>query len=155
MLAQLNGQLLNYSLLSKSLELSSPTLKRYVDFFESSFLVYRLQPYHKNGTKRLVKSPKIYFTDTGLLHYFLSIQSVNQLYSSIHSGNSWEAFCIQQILASLPSDLKIYFYRTQDGAECDLVFERAEKVVCAAEIKLTDAPSISKGNYNAWADVNL
>jgi len=153
MLAQLNGQLLNYSLLSKSLEFSSPTLKRHIDFFEHAFLIRRLLPYYKNISKRLVKTPKIYFTDTGILHYFLSVFSKEQLYHSPYSGNSWEAFCIQQINASLPADMKLFFYRTQDGAECDLVFEGGGKVLCSAEIKFSNSPVISKGTYIAWDDL--
>jgi hypothetical protein len=153
MLSQLNGQLLNYSMLAKSLELSVPTIKKYIDFFESAFLIYRVQPYYQNITKRLVKTPKIYFTDTGLLHYFLSINSNEQLYSSIYLGNSWEAFCINQIRASLPRDIRIYFYRTQDGAESDLVFEKAGKIVYAAEIKFSNSPVLSKGNFIAWEDI--
>jgi uncharacterized protein len=153
MLSQLNGQLLNYSLLSKSLEVTSPTIKKHIDFFEHSFLVRRLQPYYKNISKRLIKTSKVYFTDTGILHYFLSIFSKDQLYTSPYSGNSWEAFCIQQIIASLPGNMKLFFYRTQDGAECDLVFEKGGKVVFSGEIKFSNAPVISKGTYIAWDDL--
>jgi len=153
MLSQLNGQLLNYSLLSKALNLSSPTVKRYLDFFENAFLITRLQPYFQNISKRLVKAPKVYFTDTGILHHFLSIQSFEQLNNSLYVGNSWEAFCVNQIRASLAPDIKLYFYRTQDGAECDLVFERAGKIIGSAEIKYSNAPNIQKGNYIAWNDL--
>ncbi len=154
MISQINGQILNYALISKSLELSSPTIKRYFDFFEEAFLLYRLQPYHHNISKRLVKSPKLYFTDTGLLHYFLGLKTYEQVYSSVYSGNSWEAFCINQIRASLPDNLKIYFYRTQNGAETDLVFEKAGKAEMAAEIKYSDTPQLTKGNHIAWEDLN-
>jgi predicted AAA+ superfamily ATPase len=153
MLSQINAQLLNYSLLSKSLELSAPTVRRYIDFFEAAFLVTRLQPYYKNISKRLIKTPKIYFNDTGILHYFLSLNSSSQLHNSIYSGNSWETFCINQIRASIPNDTNLFFYRTQDGAECDLVFEKGGKVVCAAEIKYSNSPNVSKGNYIAWNDI--
>jgi predicted AAA+ superfamily ATPase len=153
MISQLNAQIINFSLLSKSLELSAPTLKRYTDFFESAFLIFRLQPYHQNISKRLIKSPKIYFCDSGLLHHFISTNSLENLINSIYCGNSWESFCINQIRSSLPKDIKIYYYRTREGSECDLVFEKAGKVEYSAEIKYSNSPVLSKGNYIAWDDL--
>jgi predicted AAA+ superfamily ATPase len=153
MLAHLNGQVINYSLLSKSLEVSSPTIKSYIDFFENAFLVRRVYPYIKNTRKRIVKSPKIYLTDTGILHYLLNIFGINDLYGYPASGNSWEAFCVQQIVSSLPENAGIFFYRSQDGAECDLVIESGGKPGIGAEIKFSNSPVISKGNFIAMNDI--
>jgi predicted AAA+ superfamily ATPase len=121
MFAHLNGQVINYSLLAKSLEISSVTIKNYIDFLENAFLVRRLYPFGQNIRKRIVKSPKLYFTDTGILHYLLNLRDYDQLLSFPAVGNSWEAFCIQQILSSLPENCLTWHYRSQDGAECDLI----------------------------------
>lgn len=149
MLAHLNGQMLNYSLLSKSLEASSTTIKSYIDFLENAFLVKRLYPYSHNISKRLIKSPKIYLTDTGILHYLLSIQDYNSLLGYHSVGNSWESFVINQISFSLNCQTKIYFFRTREGSECDLIFEKGNEIICTAEIKFTNSPKLSRGNHNA------
>lgn len=154
MLAHLNGQVLNYSLLAKSLEISSVSVKRYIDFFENVFLIKRLSPFSRNLRKRLVKSPKLYFTDTGILHYLLNIKKFDDLFSFPAVGNSWEAFCIQQITSSIPEDYLTYYYRSQDGAECDLVIESGGHPVISTEIKFSNSPMISKGNFIAMDDMN-
>jgi predicted AAA+ superfamily ATPase len=100
---------------------SSVTIKNYIDFLENAFLVRRLYPFGQNIRKRIVKSPKLYFTDTGILHYLLNLRDYDQLLSFPAVGNSWEAFCIQQILSSLPENCLTWHYRSQDGAECDLI----------------------------------
>ncbi len=154
MLAHLNGQVLNYSMLAKSLEISSVSVKNYIDFFENAFLIKRLSPYNRNVKKRIIKSPKLYFTDTGILHYLLNLKEFDKLFSYPAVGNSWEAFCMQQIISSIPDDCLTYFYRSQDGAECDLVIESGGDPVISIEIKFSNSPKISKGNYIAMDDVN-
>lgn len=150
MLAHLNGQIINYSLISKSLELSSVSIKSYVDFFEQAFLARRLYPYTLNISKRLVKSPKIYFIDTGLLHNFLNIRNKDELLGHPKFGDSWEAFCLQQIISSLPdSNFETCFFKTQDGSEIDMVILVAGKPFLSIEIKYSNAPKLSKGNLLA------
>lgn len=149
MLAHLNGHLINYSDIGRSLQISSPTIKTYIDFFESSFLVRRLQPYFINIKKRIVKSPKIYLTDTGILHRLLNIADFESLQAYPLIGNSWESYAINQIDALLNANLELYYYRTKDGSELDLVFVKSLKPIATAEIKYTSSPSLSTGNTRA------
>lgn len=149
MLAHLNGHLINYSDIGRSLQISSPTIKTYIDFFESSFLVRRLQPFFINIKKRMVKSPKIYLTDTGILHRLLNIADFESLQAYPLIGNSWESYAINQIDALLNANLELYYYRTKDGSELDLVFVKSLKPIATAEIKYTSSPSLSAGNTRA------
>jgi predicted AAA+ superfamily ATPase len=154
MLAHLNGQVVNYSLLAKSLEVSSVSVKNYIDFFENALLIRRLSSYSRNAKKRIIKAPKLYFTDTGILHHLLNMQEYDQLLSFPAVGNSWEAFCVQQIHSSIPENCLTGYYRSQDGAECDLIIEAGGNPVASVEVKFSNAPKISKGNYIAMKDIN-
>jgi len=149
MLAHLNGQILNYSDIGRSLQLSSPTIKTYIDFFENSFLVRRLEPYFINIKKRIVKSPRIYLTDTGILHHLLNISDFENLQANPIIGKSWESYVINQISSLLPRNIELNYYRTKDGSELDLVFVKGITPVAGAEIKYTAAPSLSAGNTHA------
>ncbi len=153
MLAHINGQLLNVSTLSKSLALSSPTVKRYIDFLEEAFLVQTLLPYIFNISKRLIKSPKIYLTDTGILHHLLRIRNLEELSGNPIIGSSWETFVINQIISCKPKDVDMFFYRTQHGAELDLVFVKGISIVATAEIKYSNSPNLTKGNMQAINDL--
>ncbi|MFO7825805.1 MAG: ATP-binding protein [Cyclobacterium sp.] len=155
MLASLNGATLNYSMLAKSLGISMPTVKTYLGYFVNAFLVTELSPWHVNVKKRLVKSPKIYFRDTGMLHYLLGIKTMEGLYGNISVGNSWEAFVIHQVKSALLPDDGIYYYRTQDGAEIDLLIRRENRWFAAAEIKLSLSPKLTKGTYIAMKDLEI
>ncbi len=155
MIATGNGTILNYSSFAKSLGLSTPTIKTYISFLVNAYLVSFLNPWYSNSKKRLVKSPKIYYRDTGMLHYLLGIQTYDELLGNISVGNSWEGFVLHQIQAVLESDDELYYYRTQDGAEIDLLIRRNNKWLAAAEIKLTNSPSVSKGNYIAIEDLKI
>ncbi|MBI2268799.1 MAG: ATP-binding protein [Bacteroidetes bacterium] len=146
MLSHLHGQELNYSNLAKSLEISVTSVKTYIDFLEQAFLIRRLQPYSMNTKKRLVKSPKLYIRDSGLLHYQNAIYSYDDLYNNILIGNSWEGYVIEQVYQLLADDFKLFFYRTSDGSELDIVFVKANTVVATAEIKHTSTPTLSRGN---------
>ena len=146
MLAHVNGSVLNYSQLAGSLGLSSNTVKSYIQFFEKSFLIRTLQPFFINTKKRLVKSPKIYFRDTGILHHLLRVFNHNDLLGHPGSGSSWESFVIQQIVNNLPFGVDPYFYRTQDGSELDLIISKGKRVVAGIDIKYTNAPKLTKGN---------
>ncbi len=153
MIANNQGGILNMSQYSSSLGLTVPTIKYYLDFFENAFLIRRLAPWHTNSNKRLVKSPKIYIRDTGVLHSLLNIDSYAGLYSNLAAGNSWESYVIEQVIGTFGDAYSYYYYRTQDGSECDLVMVKAGKPYVAVEMKLSDAPKLTKGNYLSVADV--
>ena len=154
MMAHLNGQLLNASTLANSLGVTVPTVKRYIDFLENAFLLKSLHPFSWNMQKRLVKSPKMYITDTGILHHLLGITNLENLSGNPIIGSSWESFVLNQIVACKPNMSDLYFYRTHQGAEVDIVFTKGMKVVATAEIKYSNSPLLSKGNYQAFDDLN-
>ncbi len=155
MLASAHGTTVNFSQLSRSLGVSMPSVKTYFGFFENAFLVHRLQPWSTNLKKRIVKSPKIYFSDSGMLHHLLGITDFNTLMGNIGVGNSWEGFVINQIRSLLPPSDELYFYRTQDGAEIDLLVRRNNNWLFGAEIKLSNSPTLTKGNHIAMEDLGL
>lgn len=154
MMAHLNGQLFNATMLGNSLGISTPTVKRYVDFLEDAFLLKSLHPFSWNMSKRLVKTPKIYLTDTGILHHLSGISDFNHLSGNPVIGTSWESFVINQILGIKKPLIDLYFYRTHHGAEVDLVFTKGLTVVGCAEIKYSNSPQLTKGNFNAFEDLN-
>jgi len=154
MMAHLNGQLFNASTLANSLGVTVPTIKRYVDFMEDAFLLKSLHPFHWNISKRLVKTPKVYLTDTGILHHLLGVNSLINLSGNPIIGSSWETFVFCQILATKPSNIDLYFYRTHQGTEVDLVFTKGLQVVATAEIKYSNSPQLTKGNFQAFDDLN-
>lgn len=154
MLAHCHGQLWNGSDLAVSLGLSVPTVRKYLDILQDTFMARQLQPWHGNLGKRLVKRPKVYLRDSGLLHTLLHITSLDDLFGHPASGASWEGFVIEQVLAGIPSTWQPYFYRTSGGAELDLVLVRPGKArPLGIEIKLTRAPVPAKGFWNAVADL--
>jgi predicted AAA+ superfamily ATPase len=132
MLAHSHGGLLNYSTLGRSLGYSYHTIQNMLDLFIGYFLIRRLQPFHANVKKRLVKAPKVYLRDNGILHYLLGIGTADQLLTSPARGNSFEGFMIQQIAAL--EDLRhpgsaFYFFRTHSGSEIDLLIDRGSQRV--------------------------
>ncbi|MVM41878.1 DUF4143 domain-containing protein [Spirosoma sp. HMF3257] len=153
MLVSVHANLLNTSELSRSLGLSVPTVQSYLDFLENAFLIRRLAPYFVNLTKRLVKTPKLYLRDSGMFHTLAAIDSIDVLTGSLYIGSSWEGYVIQQVLASLSYDTQAYFYRTADGSELDLVLVRGGEPIIGIEIKYTNAPKLSRGNYIASRDL--
>lgn len=155
MLSHLQGQILNYSTLSKSLGVSAPSVKTYLYFLQQAFLIDLLEPYSTNGSKRLVKSPKIYLRDSGLLHVLQGIYDYNDLLAHPLAGAIWEGFVIQQIKMMLPYNSQIQFYRTSHGAEIDLIISIPNKQAIGVEMKLSSAPSLSRGNYEVMNDLNL
>ncbi|MFH1195591.1 MAG: ATP-binding protein [bacterium] len=153
MLAHMHGSIWNASKISASLGVTSPTVKNYLDILENTFIVRQLQPYIANIKKRLVKSPKVYIRDSGLLHSVLNIKEMDDLFGNPISGYSWEGFIIEQILNNLPINFDGYFYRTGAGAEVDLVITKAEKPVLCVEIKLSLSPQLSQGFFNGMSDM--
>ena len=154
MLAHLHGDLLNSSKISSSLGVSSPTVKKYLELLEGSYLIRRLPPYFQNVGKRLTKSPKIYIQDTGLLHYLLRIYDEESLRSNPIIGRSWEGYVIEQIIREAPEFSEFFFYRTQGGAEVDLLMITASGKKVFIEIKFSVAPSISRGFHESVKDLN-
>ncbi len=152
MLGAAQGGLLNAENLARSLDTSRTTVNRYIYFLENAFMVRVLRPWFTNINKRLVKSPKIYIRDSGILHTLMGIENYHQLINNILLGNSWEGFVIEQIINSLPSEYKPFFYRTHQGAECDLLLEKHGKVYAAIEIKHSKSPKLSKGFHIAMAN---
>jgi uncharacterized protein len=154
MLAHSHGQLWNACHLAKSLGISAPTVRTYLDILEETFVVRRLQPYHINIKKRLIKSPKIYIRDSGLLHALLSIRTIDALQSHPLVGSSWEGFVIEQIIGLMQKSHDVYFYRTNAGAEIDLVvFDRKNRPI-AIEIKYSASPKVEKGYWIAYEDLS-
>lgn len=154
MLAHLNGSQFNANNLANSLGVSNPSISKYLEILEGSFLIRRLPPYFKNFGKRLVKSPKLYVRDTGLLHYLLRIFDLEQLRGNPSVGASWEGYVIEQIIREAPEFSDFYYYRTQNGAEIDLIMITPKGKMACLEIKFSIAPSISKGFYLSIEDLN-
>lgn len=153
MLAHSNGNLLNFEVFARSLGVSSTTVVKYLDFLEGGYMVRRLQPWFVNAKKRLVKSPKTYIRDTGILHRLLNISSLDDLFGHPVAGSSWEGYVIEQIYQCKPNHIDLFFYRTQAGAECDLVLVDGITPVACIEIKLSNAPVISKGFLSCVQDL--
>lgn len=153
MLSHVHGQLVNYSQLARSLGVSQPTVTNAMHYLEQAMLIRTLKPWHVNIGKRLVKAPKIYIRDTGMLHYLLGLSNYQQLLGHPQAGNSWEGFVIQQILAVLPRQFQPFFYRTSGGSELDLLLVRGNVADYAIEIKLSTAPQLTRGNTEAVLDL--
>ncbi len=151
MCAHNQGQQLNASKLGESLQLSHPTIRRYIDILEQTFILRTLMPYTTNVKKRLVKSPKVYVRDTGILHRLLSIDTYNDLIGNPVFGASWEGLVVENILSTLP-DWQPYFYRTASGDEMDLVMVKGDRRI-AIECKASSAPQLSKGFWNAVQEI--
>jgi predicted AAA+ superfamily ATPase len=153
MLSHYHGELVNYSKLAESVGISIPTAKHYLRLLESAFLVRILEPLELNLKKRLVKSPKIYWRDSGLLHALLEIETADQLAGHVASGPSWEGYVLENLLAALPR-WRPSFYRTQTGVELDLVLERGDRRI-GVECKLSLAPKTTRGFHQALTDLEL
>ena len=153
MLAHLQGEVINYSTLAGNLEVDSKTVSHYLDILVDLLLVRRLEPWHANVKKRLVKSPRFYIRDSGILHRLLDISNYEALLSNPVLGKSWEGFVIENILSILPNTVTAYFYRTSAGAEIDLVLKISSTETWAIEIKSGLAPKIKPGFYNACEDI--
>ena len=153
MLAHRQGTLLNASALAQALEISSQSVTRYVDLLADLLLVRRLPPLQANVGKRLVKSPKLYVRDSGLVHALLGIPSPTALAGHPVVGRSWEGFAIETLLQVLPWRASAFFYRTRAGAEIDLVVEHNDGELWAIEIKRSLTAKVSRGFHVACADI--
>ena len=153
MLGHRQGGMLNASDLGRSLSVSAPAIGRYVDLLEDLMLLRRLPPYFVNVGKRLVKAPKVYIRDSGVLHSLLGIRTHDDLLCHPVVGASWEGFAIENLLAAAPSGTDAYFYRTRAGAEIDLLLSLPDRKLWAIEVKLASSPRIGKGFVLASEDV--
>ena len=154
MLAHSQGGLLNASKFAAGIGVSAPTITSYLGLLVDLLLVRRLPPHHRNMGKRLVKSPKVYVRDTGILHALLGIGDFDSLLGHPVIGASWEGFVIENLISACPVGTRASFYRTAAGAEIDLVLELGAKHGCwAVEIKRSAAAGLQKGNHHALADI--
>lgn len=153
MTSHFHGQTWNASRIAASMDISSPTAKRYLDIMSGAYIIRQLQPWYENLGKRLVKSPKIYFRDSGIFHTLSGIRSFNQLSSSPLFGASWEGFAIEQIV-SVYGSRNVFFWGTQAGAELDLLLLQSGKRI-GFECKVTESPSTTKSMRSAGKDLNL
>ncbi len=153
MLAHVQGGLLNAAALAEGLGVSGQTVGRYVDLLVDLMLVRRLQPWHENVGKRLVKSPKVYVRDSGIVHALLNIGTTEGLLGHPVVGGSWEGFCIEALLAAAPAGTEPFFYRTSAGAELDLVLRLPNGDIWAIEVKRTTTPKVTRGFLTGAEDI--
>ncbi len=154
MLAHGQGTLLNASRLASALQISAPTVQRYIDLLVDLLLVRRLPAYHRNVGKRLVKAPKVYIRDSGLVHALLGLKTYNDLAGHPVSGMSWEGFVrAENLLAAAPERTVASFYRTAAGAEIDLLLEIPGHGLWAVEVKRSLSGRPEKGFYIACEDL--
>jgi uncharacterized protein len=154
MLANAHGQLWNGNKIAGSLGVDNKTVQRYLDILEHTFMVRRLPPFHANVKKRVVKSPKVYLRDSGLLHTLLRIATYDDLLGHPIAGASWEGWVLEQVLAAVPQSWSAFFYRTQVGAEIDLLLQPSRgQALVALEIKRSLTPAPARGFWSALEDL--
>ena len=152
MLAHHHGELLDQSKLAASLAISGQTVSRYIDLLCDLMLVRRLPAWHGNVGKRLVRSPKGYVRDSGLVHALLGLHNLDAVLSHPVAGSSWEGFVVEQLINAAPQ-AQASFYRTSNGAEVDLVLTFRNQTTWTFEIKRSSAPTVSKGFHQAALDL--
>ncbi|MHC4675140.1 MAG: DUF4143 domain-containing protein, partial [Planctomycetota bacterium] len=128
-------------------------VRNYLDILEDTFMMRQLWPFHFNTKKRLVKAPKVYLRDSGLLHSLLRIQDKDDLLGHPSAGASWEGWIIEQILAIIPLTWNAFYYRTRAGAEMDLLLQLSGKRLMAIEIKYSLEPKPGRGFWSAFSDL--
>lgn len=151
MLAHLQGEPVNYSKIAANLEMDAKSVSHYIDILTELLLVRRLEPWHANVKKRLVKSPRFYVRDSGIQHRLLAIGSYEALLSNPVLGKSWEGFVVENIHSVLPRRAETFFYRTAAGAEIDLVIQMPSSEIWAVEVKHGSAPKLGK-HYSSICD---
>ena len=153
MLAHHQSALLNASELARSLGVDSKTVANYLDLLVDLLLIRRLQPWHSNSGKRLVKSPRVYVRDSGLVHALMGLTASDDVLGHPVAGASWEGFVIETMIASAPAGTQANFYRTSIGAEIDLLLTIPGRGQWAIEIKRSSAPKVERGFHHACADL--
>jgi uncharacterized protein len=154
MLAHNQSGLLNASELARSLGVDSKTTASYLDLLVDLLLVRRLEPWHRNVGKRLIKSPKVYIRDSGLLHSLLRLGNIEDVLAHPVAGGSWEGFVIENLIAASPEEARFNFYRTSAGAEIDLLITLPGDLIWAFEIKRSLSPKVERGFHHACDDLN-
>ena len=153
MLSHWQGAPFNATTLAGSLGVSVPSVKRYADTLVDLMLVRRLQPYHANVGKRLIKSPKLFVRDSGIVHALLNIRSIDDLLGHPVAGASWEGHVVENLIGAAPKGTDAFFYRTRAGAEIDLLLQLPGQELWAIEVKRSSAPRVPRGFRIATADV--
>ncbi|HZC16087.1 MAG TPA: DUF4143 domain-containing protein, partial [Caulobacteraceae bacterium] len=153
MLAHNQGELLNAANLARALAVDGKTVARYLDLLVDLLLVRRLPPWHSNAGKRLVKSPKVYVRDSGIVHALLRLSSREDVLSHPVAGGSWEGLVVESLIAAAPEGTDATFYRTAAGAEIDLLLALPGDALWAIEIKRASAPKLARGFHEACADL--
>ena len=153
MLAHYHGQIWNAAEPARSLSVSEPTARRYLDILTGVFMVRQLQPWHVNLKKRQVKSPKLFFRDTGLLHQLMGLSTLGELYNHPKSGASWEGYVIEEVIRAVKPD-DVYFWATHQGAEIDLILVKDAHLL-GVECKCVDAPRLTPSMRIALQDLGL
>jgi predicted AAA+ superfamily ATPase len=153
MLAHQQGGMLNVAQLARNLGVDVKTVQAYLNLLADLLLLRRLPPWHANLGKRLVKAPKVYVRDSGLVHALLDVPDQEALLSHPVVGGSWEGFCIEQLLSCAPQRVQGFFYRSSAGAEIDLLLQWPGGELWAVEIKRSLAPKLERGFYVACADL--
>ncbi|MCY4420864.1 MAG: ATP-binding protein [Gammaproteobacteria bacterium] len=153
MISNDQGELFNAQRYARSLGVSGHTVSHYLDVLHKLLMLRVLRPWYANTGKRLVKSPRPYVRDSGILHALLGLRTMDDLLSHPVAGKSWEGFVIENLISSTTGRANPYFYRTGAGAEIDLVLEFAPGKCWAIEIKLSSAPTVDRGFYNATDDI--
>ena len=154
MLAHHQGGMLNTAQFARNLGVDAKTAASYLDLLVDLLLVRRLMPWHANVGKRLMKAPKVYVRDSGLVHALLNIADKEALLSHPVVGQSWECFVIENILACLPAQVQSYYYRTSGGAEIDLLLAWPDGKLWAIEVKRSVTPKLERGFHSACATLN-
>ncbi|MFN3490603.1 MAG: ATP-binding protein [Anaerolineales bacterium] len=152
-LAHYHGQTWNAAEAARTLNISESTVRNYLDLLTDLFMIRQLRPWFANLSKRQVKSPKIYFRDTGLLHYLLGIKSEHDLFLHPRVGASWEGYAVEEIIKSKKPD-EVYFWATYSGAELDMLFIKNNKRI-GIECKRMDAPKLTPSMKTAMQDLAL
>ena len=153
MLAHYHGQTINYSKIAQSMDASHTTIKRWVEILEQTFMVRVLRPFSGNLKKRLIKAPKIYLRDSGVLHALLDIGEFDELMGNPIAGASWEGYALENILSHFPR-CAASFYRSSNGEEIDLILERKGKRI-GVEFKMSASPKLSKGSKGSMEALEL
>ncbi len=153
MLAHIQGQVINLSQLGNSLGISHTMVRNYLEVLQQTFMIRILKPYSGNLKKRIIKSPKIYIRDTGILHALQNIMNFDMLFGNPIAGASWETLVIENVLGNI-EDFNASFFRTSNGIEIDLILERGTEKY-AVECKLSSAPKLSAGFYHAIDELGI
>ncbi len=153
MLAHYHANQINFSEFGRSLELSHTSIRNYLDLLTDFYMVRQIPSWSGNIKKRLVKSPKIYLRDSGILHSILNLKNMDMLFSHPKIGASWEGFVVENILNQIDDKWEYSYYRTSNQAEIDLVLHTPDDEVWAIEIKKASAPKLTRGYHEACKDV--